>query len=206
AAAVLTAGAAGIEMLACGTELVLRHFNPGSTTGVGATVFLGRLRLWGGALATAGGSVLAVYDWSDGAKAEADGMQVLARAYRLRALVGMAMAASQFSLAIAAARPMIKLMAERAARTRFDFFYNVFARMSALFARKAVVLFLRRVLLRGTLLTIAITVAIAIFDDDALKKWCKQTLYRGPKYRNEKGFDDASTELGALFGALSEVV
>ncbi len=205
-AAFLAVGAAGIEMLACGTELVLRHFSASSTTGVGATVFLGRLRLWGGALSTIGGTVIAFYDWSDGDKAETQGQYVLSRAYRLRAMVAMTMAVSQLSLAIAAASPMLKILAERAPNTKFSLLYGIFARMSALLARQAVVLFLRRVLLRGTLVTLAVSVVIAIFDDDALEKWCKRTLYRGSKFKDEKAFEDVANELAALYGALSEIV
>ncbi len=206
AAAVLTAGAAGIEMLACGTELVLRHFNPGSTTGVGATVFLGRLRLWGGALATAGSVVLMIYEWQDGTAAIGERRTVLGTAYRIRFWAAAAMTVSQAGLAVAAARPMIKMLAERATTTKYAAWWNLFSRVSAVLARQAVILFLRRVLLRGTLITVAFTVVITIFDDDALEKWCKRSLYRGPKFKYEKTYKDAEEELAALYSALLEII
>ncbi|KRB10624.1 hypothetical protein ASD87_15690 [Achromobacter sp. Root170] len=202
----LTAGAAGIEMLACGTELVLRHFNAGSMTGVGATVFLGRLRLWGGALATAGSVVLIAYEFEDLTSAIKDKEAILVGAYSVRLAVAMALTASQAGLAIAAAGPMLKILAERAVESRFHFLFDIFVKISGALARKAVMLFLRRVLLRGTLITAAVSVVIAIFDIDALEKWCKRTIYRAPKFRTEASFADVEKELGALYGALTEII
>ena len=206
AAAVLTAGAAGIEMLACGTELVLRHFNAGSTTGVGATVFLGRLRLWGGALATAGSVVLLTYEWEELMTATAERQVVLAGAYGIRFSVAIALTLSQAGLAIATAGPMFKILAERAVSSSASLIYRASAELSAILSRRSVTLFLKRVLFRGTLVLGAVTMVIAIFEDDALEKWSKRTLYRGPKFANEKLFESLEKELGALYGAVREVL
>lgn len=206
AAAVLAAGAAGMEVLACGTELVLRHFGAASTTGVGATVFLGRLKLWGGVLAIGGAIVTAVYDWVDANQAKAEDKRTLALAYQVRSVVAIAMAASQFGLAFAAAHPMFKILAERAPMTRTAVLYDIAARLSGYVARQAMTLALKRILLGGVWVAITVTVLIAIFDDDALEKWCKRTVYRGPKFQGGELFKDAATELGALYGALAEVL
>lgn len=205
AAAVLTAGAAGIEMLACGTELVLRHFNPGSTTGVGATVFLGRLRLWGGALAIMGGAIAATYDLIDMQNAAKEKKTSLSRAFRIRFVTTLLMATGQASLTLGAAAPMLRIVAERAVLSRWSVSLGMMADISAFFAKEAVALFLRRLLLRGTGILVVASVAIAIFDDDALQKWCKRTSYRGPKFQNEKPFEDTAQELASVYGALNEV-
>lgn len=101
---------------------------------------------------------------------------------------------------------MIKMLAERATTTKYAAWWNLFSRVSAVLARQAVILFLRRVLLRGTLITVAFTVVITIFDDDALEKWCKRSLYRGPKFKYEKPYKDAEEELAALYSALLEII
>lgn len=205
AAAVLTAGAAGIEMLACGTELVLRHFNPGSTTGVGATVFLGRLRLWGGALAIMGGAIAATYDLIDMQNAAKEKKTSLSRAFRVRFVTALLMATGQASLTLGAAAPMLRIVAERAVLSRWSVSLGMMADISAFFAKEAVALFFRRLLLRGTGILVVASVPIAIFDDDALQKWCKRTSYRGPKFQNEKPFEDTAQELASVYGALNEV-
>ncbi|WP_235512701.1 hypothetical protein, partial [Achromobacter sp. Root170] len=205
AAAVLTAGAAGIEMLACGTELVLRHFNPGSTTGVGATVFLGRLRLWGGALAIMGGAIAATYHLIDMQNAAKEKKTSLSRAFRVRFVTALLMATGQASLTLGAAAPMLRIVAERAVLSRWSVSLGMMADISAFFAKEAVALFFRRLLLRGTGILVVASVAIAIFDDDALQKWCKRTSYRGPKFQNEKPFEDTAQELASVYGALNEV-
>lgn len=206
AAAVLAAGAAGIEVLATGTELVLRYYHADSTTSVGATVFLGRLRLWGGALATIGSVVLLQNDWADGTNASNEGRKVLGVAYRLRFYVGAAMTVSQASLAFAAAHPMFKILAARSAHFLGFSIHRVLAFASNLLSRQAVTLLLRRILLGGTWVTIGATIPIAIFDDDALQKWCQRTIYRGLKFSDKDNYKDTADELGRLYSALGEVI
>ncbi|MGO4333220.1 hypothetical protein, partial [Cupriavidus sp. M-11] len=206
AAAAITTFAAGLEVLACGTEIVLRQYAAASTTGVGATVFLGGLKLWGGALATTAGIYLVRYDWSDGVEAEKQGNTLLWMAYRIRFAVSIAMIASQAGIAFAAAGPMFKLLAERAINTRWFSGINFLANIAAYLGKEAVALMMRRILLRGTWVTIVVTVLIAIFDDDALQKWCKRTIYRGPKFNGEKLYKDTAQELAGLYGGLQEVL
>ena len=67
-------------------------------------------------------------------------------------------------------------------------------------------MFLRQVIFRGTLITLAVSAVITILEDDALEKWCKRTLYRGSKYENETPFEDGGKELAALYGAIAEVI
>lgn len=198
--------AAGIEILASGTELVLRHFAADSTTSVGATVFLGKWRLIGGILATAGSIAILEYDWHDGTRALAEGRSTLGSAYRIRFYATVAMTLSQAGLAVAAAHPMLKILAERATATNTTLLYGAAARLAGSLASEHVVIFFRKTLLRGTYVTIAATALIAIFDDDALEKWCQQTIYRGPKFKGKEEFKDAKTELRQLYGALREIV
>ncbi|OCT21284.1 hypothetical protein [Pseudomonas putida] len=54
-AAALTSAAAGMELLAVGTEVTLRGIGENSVTARGAQVSLGRYRLWGAGLAAVGG-------------------------------------------------------------------------------------------------------------------------------------------------------
>jgi len=131
---------------------------------------------------------------------------LLAGAYGIRFSVAIAMTVSQASLAIAAAGPMFKLLGERAVNGSAFLFYSAAADLSAFLGTRAVTLILRRVLYRGTLIAFAATGVIAIFEDDALQKWCARTLYRGAKFIGEKPFDSAGEELGALYGAIREVI
>lgn len=100
---------------------------------------------------------------------------------------------------------MLRIVAERAVLSRWSVSLGMLADISAFFAKEAVALFLRRLLLRGTGILVVASVAIAIFDDDALQRWCKRTSYRGPKFQNEKPFEDAAQELASVYGALNEV-
>lgn len=113
---------------------------------------------------------------------------------------------SQAGLAIATAGPMFKILAERAVSSSASLIYRASAELSAILSRRSVTLFLKRVLFRGTLVLGAVTMVIAIFEDDALEKWSKRTLYRGPKFANEKLFESLEKELGALYGAVREVL
>ncbi|MGO4582251.1 hypothetical protein AB4Z48_40365 [Cupriavidus sp. 2TAF22] len=205
-AAALTTFAAGLEVLACGTEIVLRQYAAASTTGVGATVFLGGLKIWGGALATAVGIYLARYDWSDADEARRHGNRGLTAAYLTRFTVTLTMIASQASIAFAAAGPMLKLLAERAVYSRWSPLLSALARSAAFLGKETVALLMRRILLRGTWIVLAVSAFIAIFDDDALQKWCKHTMYRGPKFNGEKPYEDTQEELAALYGGLQEVL
>ncbi|MFK1566644.1 T6SS effector BTH_I2691 family protein [Pseudomonas aeruginosa] len=204
-AAILTAGAAGLEVLATGTELVLRNFAANTVTGVGATVFLARLRLLGGALLTAGGAILAVQDWNDGTTAKREGRLVLRAAYRLRFVTTVALSASQLSLAFAAAHPMFEILAQRAVTVRAAAAYEILATITGYLANERLVLYLRMFLPIGTAATIVATVLISIFDDDALEKWCQKTIYRGPKFIKNTAYKNTGEELGRLFSALREV-
>ncbi len=205
-AGALSAGAAGIEVLAAGTELVLRHFSASSTTSVGATVFLGQLKLAGGALAVIGGAIVVGYDDDDATRAAKEGNHWLSRAYRIRYVTTILMLTGQGSLALSAAHPMIKLLAERATKTGSSALLGRASKVTGYFARKSTTVFLRKLLLRGTYVTIAVTAVIAIYDDDAIEKWCKKTIYRGQKIRDADQFKDTEIEVAELYAALLEVV
>ncbi|PPA73325.1 hypothetical protein C4E15_25170, partial [Achromobacter spanius] len=203
----LLAGAAGTEILAAGTELVLQHYSAASVTGTGATVFLGQLKLVGGALAAVGGVVLMGYDLKDGLRALKEAKHELAFAHYLRFLAAIAMVGSQSSIAFAAAGPMLRILAARSVeRTGVHGALSLAAALSGVLGRRAVLLFMRNVLLRSSLVGLVATLAICIFDDDPLEKWCKRCLYRGEDYDGNTPFPSTADELSALYNALLEVL
>ncbi|WP_420993685.1 T6SS effector BTH_I2691 family protein [Cupriavidus sp. 30B13] len=204
-AAAITTFAASLEVLACGTEVVLRQYAAGSTTSVGAAVFLGGLKLWGAALATTVGIYLVRYDWSDANEARNHGNSWLSIAYLIRFSVTVSMIASQASIAFAAAGPMLKLSVERAVYSRSSTLFSALSRSAAFLGKETFALLMQRILFRGTGVVLVVSAFIAIFDDDALQKWCKRTMYRGPKFDREKPYKDTKEELAGLYGGLHEV-
>ncbi|WP_221935943.1 T6SS effector BTH_I2691 family protein, partial [Achromobacter sp. LC458] len=203
----LLAGAAGTEILAAGTELVLQHYSAASVTGTGATVFLGQLKLVGGALAAVGGVVLMGYDWKDADQSRQEAKKRLTSAYYLRFAAAFAMVGSQSSIAFAAAGPMLRILAARSVeRTGVHGALSLAAALSGVLGRRAVLLFMRNVLLRSSLVGLVATLAICIFDDDPLEKWCKRCLYRGEDYDGNTPFPNTADELSALYSALLEVL
>ncbi|WP_223265070.1 hypothetical protein, partial [Achromobacter spanius] len=163
--------------------------------------------LVGGALAAVGGVVLMGYDWKDARAARQERKQTLSRAYSTRFAAGLAILASQSSIAFAAAGPMFRILAERAARaTGVQGALGLAAAISSYLGRPAVLLFMRNVLLRSALVGLVATLAICIFDDDALEKWCKRCLYRGYDYHGNPPFREISEELSALYSALLELL
>ncbi|MCD0501094.1 hypothetical protein LP085_29875, partial [Achromobacter sp. MY14] len=203
----LLAGAAGTEILAAGTGLVLGHYSAASATGRGATVFLGQLKLVGGTLAAVGGVVLMGYDWEDARAARHERKQTLSRAYSTRFAAGLAIVASQSSIAFAAAGPMLRILAERAGQSSaMTSLLLMAARTSSLLGRPAMLTVLRSLLLRSTLVGAAATLAITIFDDDALEKWCKRSIYRGLEYQSSRPHPYMEKELAGLYAALLEIL
>ncbi|WP_342067332.1 T6SS effector BTH_I2691 family protein [Achromobacter kerstersii] len=203
----LLAGAAGTEILAAGTELVLGHYSQTSATGQGATMFFGQLKLVGGTLAAVGGVVLMRYDWEDRGTALKEKKSTLFNAYIVRFSASLVMVASQSSIAFAAAGPMLKILAERTVRaTGIHGTLSLAVSVSNFLGRPAMLLFLRNALLRSSLIGLAATLAICIFDDDALEKWVKRSIYRGTAYQEKARFETTESELSALFSALQEVL
>ncbi|AZS79032.1 hypothetical protein ELS24_11570 [Achromobacter spanius] len=203
----LLAGAAGTEILAAGTGLVLGRYSAASATGRGATVFQGQLKLVGGTLAAVGGVVLMGYDLKDERAATREGKTELALAYRLRLAAALAMVGSQSSIAFAAASPMLKILAERGGKSyAITSIIMAAAKVSAYLGKPAMLVLLRSALLRSTLIGVAATVAIAIFDDDALEKWCKRCTYRGVDYQDNSPHKEMENELADLYGALLEII
>lgn len=203
----LLAGAAGTEILAAGTELVLGHYSAASVTGRGATVFQGQLKLVGGALAAVGGVVLMGYDVEDGIAASKEAKHGLALAYYLRSAAAFAIVGSQSSIAFAAAGPMLKILAERRGKSyALSSLLFMAARASSFLGRPASLALLRSLLLRSTLIGIAATLAIVIFDDDALEKWCRRSTYRGIDYQGNSPHKELENELADLYSALLEII
>nr|WP_157055440.1 T6SS effector BTH_I2691 family protein [Achromobacter spanius] len=203
----LLAGAAGTEILAAGTGLVLGHYSAASATGRGATVFQGQLKLVGGALAAVGGVVLMGYDVEDGIAASKEAKHGLALSYYLRSAAAFAIVGSQSSIAFAAAGPMLKILAERRGKSyALSSLLFMAAKASSFLGRPASLALLRSLLLRSTLIGIAATLAIVIFDDDALEKWCKRSTYRGIDYQGNSPHKELENELADLYSALLEII
>ncbi|MDX3985229.1 MAG: hypothetical protein QHC88_08215, partial [Achromobacter sp.] len=170
-------------------------------------VFLGQLKLVGGALAAVGGVVLMGYDLKDGLRALKEAKHELAFAHYLRFLAAIAMVGSQSSIAFAAAGPMLKILAERGGKSyALTSLLLVAARASSFLGRPAMLALLRSLLLRSTLIGIAATLAIAVFDDDALEKWCKRSTYRGVEYQGNSPHNALENELADLYSALLEII
>jgi len=151
--------------------------------------------------------VLMRYDWKDAGAAIDERKTILASAYSVRFGAAFAMAFSQSSIAFAAAGPMLKMLAERGGKSYVGTSLLVAAsRFSSFLGRQAIMAFMRSLLLRSTLIGIAATVAIAIFDDDALEKWCKRSTYRGIDYQKNTPHEEMEKELAQLYSALLEVL
>jgi len=121
-AAAMTTAAAGFELGASYVDLVVSRYGAGSVTGGGAAVVLGRLKLWGAALASTGGLIFAWWDLADAYKkhveeprGKAEGAlartQMLSVAYFSRAIAITTLSIADLGAAIAIARPLFEHLA-----------------------------------------------------------------------------------------------
>ncbi|WP_309262604.1 hypothetical protein [Lysobacter arvi] len=202
AAAALTTGAAGLEVMAIGTEQVLARTTQRSVTYQGARISLGRFRLWGAALATAGGVVGIALDWQEG-KAAWKTNSALSSAYFVRIGATAVLLTSQGFTAFAQASAYLTWKAQEAVVLRKG--WALLAKGSTrLAANRALMLLLGRVAFwAGVVVTIG-TVALMILDADALEEWCDRCCYRLNK--SEKPYASQEEDLGALLGAIEDVV
>ncbi|MDD0972914.1 T6SS effector BTH_I2691 family protein [Pseudomonas fontis] len=213
-AAAMTTAAAGFELGASFVEQVLTRFGGNSVTGKGASVALGRLKLWGASLAGVGGMVMAWWDFQDGAQhrkgAHGAGTNqskkksnLLATAYFTRAIATATLGAAELGTAIAIAKPLFDHLAKNRKNTALRLMGKILGKFAGRLGTQAARLLLARVVLGAFWIGLAITIAIVIFDDDALEKWCKRCVYRINK--STELFSEEN-ELPSLYSALSEVV
>ncbi|WP_411382967.1 T6SS effector BTH_I2691 family protein [Pseudomonas sp. L7] len=211
-AAAMSTAAAGFEIGVSYLEMVMTRYGAQSVTGGGATVALGRLKLWGAGLAGMGGLVLAWWDFADGiehsksiepSNTSRSSSQILATAYLTRAFAVVGLSLAEMGTAIAIAQPLFQHLARTTSNTLLSSVASSFSALSARLGTQAARLILARLVLGTFWIGIAITVIIFIFDDDALEKWCKKSVYR--RDRQKKPFD-STHELSELYKALNEVM
>jgi len=204
-AAAFTSAAAGMELLAVGTELTLRGVGGNSVTARGAQVSLGRYRLWGAGLAAVGGLVSIKWDISDAIEARQKSESILASAYIVRAGATFALLVGQGGIAFSQASALLSWLSTIATATYTS---NLSTTLSALSARLAanniaMLWFSRLIWFGGTLVLISSTVLL-IIDKDALEKWCDKCCFRA--HQSGKGYAKDSEELEDLFSAIRDAI
>ncbi|WP_146109535.1 T6SS effector BTH_I2691 family protein [Pseudomonas fulva] len=204
-AAAFTSAAAGMELLAVGTELTLRGVGGNSVTARGAQVSLGRYRLWGAGLAAVGGLVSIKWDISDAIEARQKSESILASAYIVRAGATFALLVGQGGIAFSQASALLSWLSTIATTTYTS---NLSTTLSALSARLAanniaMLWFSRLIWFGGTLVLISST-ALLIIDKDALEKWCDKCCFRA--HQSGKGYAKDSEELEDLFSAIRDAI
>jgi len=204
-AAAFTSAAAGMELLAVGTELTIRGVGGNSATARGALVNLGRYRLWGAGLAAVGGLVSIKWDISDAAEARKKSNTILASTYMVRAGATFALLVGQGGIAFSQAGALFHWLSVSDT--------NIFRRkMAALFSKlstrlatnRIAMLWLSRLGWIGGTIMIVATIAIVLLDGDALESWCKECCFSLQPPRT--GYAKDEEELEALFSSISEVI
>lgn len=214
-AAAMTTAAAGFEVGASYVEQVATRYGASSVSGRGASVVLGRMKLWGAGLAGMGGFVLAWWDFSDAsvkfgeaksgqiAEFQARFATLLSTSYFIRAVATITLSLAELGTAIAIAKPFFEYLAQKGGSRLQLSIGTIGGRIATQLGTPAMRLLLARLVLGAFWIGLAITVVIWIFDDDALEKWCKRSVYRV----NSEGTPfQAGEELRSLYTALSEVV
>jgi hypothetical protein len=212
-AAAMTTAAAGFEIGASYVDQVVTRYGGNSVTGRGAAATLGRLKLWGGSLASIGGGVLAWWDFVDAVehfKSSLDGprgqirkkSRLLAATYFVRAAATITLSLAELGTAIAIAKPLFDHLSLNA-KTRVS---RMLARSAGTLANhlgtQAARLILARLVLGTFWIGLALTILIYIFEDDSLEKWCKRSSFGMGRGANRY---DEQEELKALYSAFSEV-
>ncbi|AXO87911.1 hypothetical protein DZC75_07800 [Pseudomonas parafulva] len=204
-AAALTSAAAGMELLAVGTEVTLRGVGENSVTARGAQVSLGRYRLWGAGLATAGGIVSIKWDISDAVDAEAKSKHTLMAAYGVRASATIALIVGQGGIAFSQASALFHWLSISDSNMFRSSLSATLSRLSArLVANRVAMLWLGRLSWIGSAVVVATSIALLILDESALEKWCSKCCFR--LQLSHQGYAEDVEELEALFYAISEVI
>ncbi|MBB3271492.1 putative DNA-binding protein (UPF0251 family) [Pseudomonas sp. OG7] len=213
-AAAMTTAAAGFEIGASYVDQVATRYGAKSVTGRGAAATLGRLKLWGAGLAGSGGLVLAWWDFADAAEnfkyrqQEPSGQgtkktRTLALAYAMRALATITLSLAEAGTAIAIAKPLFDHLAHSAKSKVVRMLATSMGELAKKLGTQAARLLLARLVLGAFWVGLALTLIIYFFEDDALEKWCKRSIFRIEK--NSKPHEEQD-ELSALHSAFREAL
>lgn len=211
----MTTAAAGFEIGASYVDQVVARYGGNSVTGKGAAATLGRLKLWGASLAGVGGSVLSWWDfadWKDHHTEKRHGptpqsrrrSSVIANAYAARGVATISLSLAELGTAIAIAKPFFDYLTLTSDNKLIRMLGSTMSDLSASLGSQTARLILARLVLGAFWVGLAITVLIIIFDDDALEKWCKQSIYRSNRAHNKVLAE--KSELKELFSALRGVI
>ncbi|MFK3681163.1 hypothetical protein [Pseudomonas sp. NPDC088890] len=210
-AAGLTSAAAGMELLAVGTEQALATVGRGSAAARGAQVSLGRFRLWGAGMAAAGGIVSIFWDFADAktnfdqGKALGDHSTRLGTAYSLRALATGALVIGQGGVAFSQAGMYFQWLSLKPGYAQLRFTLLELSYLSnRLAANRTLMLLLSRLGWIGGAIALSATLYLLLVDDNALEQWCDKCCFSlkhsGARYKSDK--DEISGFLNAISEAL----
>lgn len=206
-AAALTSAAAGLELLAVGTEQALSQVGTNSLTARGAQISLGRYRLWGAGLAAAGGLVSIWWDVQDTLKAFNSlhsRKHSLLTAYGIRIAATIALILGQGGIAFSQASALFNWLSMRTPHASNRLILITLSGWSAqLSVSRAAMLLLGRITWIGGLIVLAVTIVLLIISDDDLDTWCSRCCYSLD--HETKRYVDDEEELGALFNAIEGV-
>ena len=211
AAAGLTSAAAGMELLAVGTEQALATVGQGSAAARGAQVSLGRFRLWGAGMAAAGGVVSIYWDFADAktnfdqAKARGDRSTRLGTAYSLRALATGALVIGQGGVAFSQAGMYFQWLSLKPGYAQLRSILLELSYLSnRLAANRTLMLLLSRAGWIGGAIALSATLYLLLVDDNALEQWCDKCCFSlkhsGARYNSDKD------EISSLLNAISEAL
>ncbi|MBC3423446.1 T6SS effector BTH_I2691 family protein [Pseudomonas sp. RW3S2] len=204
-AAALTSAAAGMELLAVGTEVTLRGVGENSVTARGAQVSLGRYRLWGAGLAAVGGIVSITWDISDALEARNKSKSILASAYGIRTGATFALLVGQGGIAFSQASALFHWLSISDLNIFRSSLGAAFSKLSTRLAvNRAAMLWLSRLSWIGGAIVLATSIALLILDENALEKWCSKCCFR--LQLSHKGYLKDAEELEDLFSAISEII
>lgn len=205
----LTTAAAGLELLAVGTEHALSELGRESLTGRGAEINLGRYRLTAAGLAALGGLVTLWWDVVDitraSKKATSDRHDLLRLAYFARILATVALIGAQGSIAFSQAGGYFRFIALNSRILDKKLALMMFSKYAnSLASNRIAMLMLSRTLWIAGFVVIAATTIILILDDDALQKWCEQCCFRYTT--STTPYQALDKEMAEFLAALKEVV
>jgi hypothetical protein len=206
-AAAMTTAAAGFEIGASYVDQVVTRYGANSVTGRGAAATLGRLKLWGGSLASIGGGVLAWWDFVDGVQNFTENSTSikswsLSGAYFTRAIATVVLSLAELGTAVALARPFFERLAHSSRHPILRALGHSMSTVSRALGTPAARILLARLVLGTFWIGLALTIIIFLLEDDALEKWCKRSSYR----IDERSKPYADEELAKLHSAFREVL
>ena len=197
-AAFLITTAAGIELAALGVDLVAKRFAPTTVVGRGAAVALGGLRLVGGSLAAVGGGMVAYIDLKDGNAAYEKKYNSLGFAYYARFAVSLGISGLSALVSISYSAPLLELILGR---------HAILVTLIETLGRQGVRSVLLRMIGAGTLVMVALSVAIILLAPEEMEEWCWHSCLKKIGSNDFfKPFKSQEVELSKLYDALKAVV